>query len=72
MFKWLKQHLNVRRFPGRSENAVRIRIYVAMIAFLLLRILHHTAVPGLKTTTALRPPKPQLLFPFQWSRQALA
>ena len=53
MFKWLKQNLKIRRFLGRSENAVRIQIYVALIAFLLLRILHHTAARSFKHSTAL-------------------
>lgn len=53
LFKWLKQNLKIRRFLGRSENAVRIQIYVALIAFMLLRILHDTAARSLKTTTAL-------------------
>jgi Transposase DDE domain len=43
LFKWLKQNLKIRRFLGRSENAVRIQIYGALIAFMLLRVLHHTA-----------------------------
>jgi putative transposase len=38
LFRWIKQHLNIRRFLGRSDNAVRLQIYAAMIAFLLLRI----------------------------------
>ena len=38
-FKWIKQNLRVKRFWGRSENAVRIQLYVAVIAFLLLRLL---------------------------------
>jgi hypothetical protein len=42
LFKWLKQNLKIRRLLGRSENAVRIQIYVALIALLLLCILHHT------------------------------
>jgi IS4 transposase len=53
LFKWLKQNLKIRRFLGRSENAVRTQIYVALIAFMLLRILHQTAVRGGKTSTAL-------------------
>jgi len=53
MFKWLKQNLKIRRFWGRSENAVRIQIYVALIAFMLLRILHSTAARSCKTGTAL-------------------
>jgi putative transposase len=53
LFKWLKQNLKIRRFLGRSENAVRTQIYVALIAFMLLRILHHTAARAFKKTTAL-------------------
>ena len=53
LFKWLKQNLKIRRFLGRNENAVRIQIYVALIAFLLLRILHHTAARAFKDSTAL-------------------
>jgi putative transposase len=53
LFKWLKQNLKIRRFLGRSENAVRIQIYVALIAFMLLRILHHTAARSFHATTTL-------------------
>ena len=53
LFKWLKQNLKIRSFLGRSENAVRIQIYVALIAFMLLRILHHTAARAFKASTAL-------------------
>lgn len=41
-FKWIKQHLNVKRFCGRSENAVRTQILIALIAYLLL-VLHKAA-----------------------------
>jgi len=37
-FRWVKQTLKITRFVGRSENAVRIHIAVALIAFLLLRL----------------------------------
>jgi hypothetical protein len=37
-FRWIKQTLKIRRFLGTSENAVRIQIAVALIAFLLLRL----------------------------------
>jgi len=43
LFKWIKQNLKIRRFLGRSENAVKIQIYVALIAFLLLRMLRQSA-----------------------------
>ena len=39
-FRWVKQNLKIRRFMGTSENAVRIQIAVALIAFLLLRMAH--------------------------------
>ena len=53
LFKWLKQNLKIRRFLGRSENAVKIQLYVALIAFILLRLLHHTAARAFHAGTAL-------------------
>lgn len=38
LFRWLKQHLKLRKFLGRSENSIRLQIIAAMIAYLLLRI----------------------------------
>jgi putative transposase len=38
LFRWIKQHLKIRSFLGRSQTAIRIQILTAMIAFLLLRI----------------------------------
>lgn len=37
-FRWVKQTLKIKHFIGRSENAVRIQIAVALIAYLLLSI----------------------------------
>ena len=37
-FRWVKQTLRITRFLGTSENAVRIQIAIALIAFLLLRL----------------------------------
>jgi hypothetical protein len=37
-FRWIKQTLKITRFVGTCENAVRIQIAVALIAFLLLRL----------------------------------
>jgi hypothetical protein len=37
-FRWVKQTLKISHFVGTSENAVRIQIAVALIAFLLLRL----------------------------------
>ena len=40
-FKWLKQHLKIKKFWGTSENAVRIQIYCAIITYCLVVILKH-------------------------------
>ncbi len=40
-FKALKQNLKVKSFVGVSENALRIQIWTALIAMLLLKWLHH-------------------------------
>jgi IS4 transposase len=39
-FRWVKQTLKISHFFGTSENAIRIQITVALIAFLLLRLAH--------------------------------
>jgi hypothetical protein len=39
-FRWVKQTLKISHFFGQSENAVRIQIAIALIAFLLLRLAH--------------------------------
>lgn len=38
LFRWIKQHLDIRQFLGTNDNAVRLQILAAMIAYLLLRI----------------------------------
>ena len=40
-FKWLKQHLRIKKFWGTSENAVKIQIYVAIITYCLVAIVQH-------------------------------
>src|SRR5215469_6731348 len=40
-FKVLKQNLKIKTFVGTSENALRIQIWTALIALLLLKWLHH-------------------------------
>lgn len=37
-FKWIKQNLKIRKFPGTSRNAVKIQIITAMIAYLMGRL----------------------------------
>ena len=38
-FKWIKQHLKIKKFWGTSENAVRIQIYSAIIAYCMMAIV---------------------------------
>ena len=40
-FKWLKQHLKIKKFWGTSENAVRIQIYCAVITYCLIICVKH-------------------------------
>ena len=42
-FRWIKQNLKIRRFYGRSANAVRLQIAAAIITYLLLKLLHQAA-----------------------------
>ena len=49
-FRWIKQTLKLRHFLGRSENAVRIQIVVALIAFVLIK-LAHTAQDAVSSLT---------------------
>ena len=37
-FKWLKQHLKIKKFWGETENAVRIQIYSAITAYCMMAI----------------------------------
>ena len=45
-FKALKQNLKVKTFIGTTENALRIQIWTALIAMMLLKWLHHLSKAG--------------------------
>lgn len=38
-FKWIKQHLRIKAFYGTSENAVRVQVWTAISAYVLLAIV---------------------------------
>ena len=40
-FKWLKQHLKIKKFWGTTENAVRIQISAAITVYCLVAIVQH-------------------------------
>ena len=53
LFRWIKQHLKIRKFLGNNDNAIRLQLFAAMIAFALLRIAaraHRVTLPILRFT----------------------
>jgi IS4 transposase len=42
LFRWIKQHLKIRKFLGNNDNAIRLQVLAAMIAYVLLRIAART------------------------------
>src|SRR5882672_8062548 len=53
LFRWIKQHLNIRKFIGNNDNAIRLQLFAAMIAYALLRIAvraHRITIPILRFT----------------------
>jgi len=69
-FKWIKQHLRIKRFFGTSENAVKTQIWIAVATYVLVAIvrkqLHlnlslHTMLQILSVTPFEKVPLLQLL-----------
>ena len=53
LFRWVKQHLRIRKFLGNNDNAIRVQLFAAMIAYALLRIAantHKISLPILRLT----------------------
>jgi IS4 transposase len=53
LFRWIKQHLKIRKFLGYNDNAIRLQLFAAMIAYALLRIAaraFRVAIPILRFT----------------------
>ena len=38
-FKWIKQNLRIKHWIGHNENAIKIQLYTALIAFILIRLI---------------------------------
>ena len=53
-FKWLKQHLKIKKFWGTTENAVRIQIYAALCTYCLVAIVQHDMKLGRSTYDVLQ------------------
>lgn len=53
-FKWMKQHLRIKEFYGTTENAVKIQIYAAIIAYCLVAIVEKEIALEMTTYDVLR------------------
>ena len=53
-FKWIKQHLRIRRFIGNSENAVKTQIWCAVAAYVLIAIVKKELQLGASLHTLLQ------------------
>ncbi len=66
-FRWVKQNLKIKSFFGRSENAVRVQIITALVAYLLLHYAHRVTF-ALPSRQRFR----QLVQATLWQRRRLA
>jgi putative transposase len=67
LFRWIKQHLSIRKFLGNNDNAIRLQVLAALIAYLLLRIaarVHRITMLPIRLA--------QLVSQFLFSRRTLA
>jgi IS4 transposase len=39
LFKWIKQHLRIKKFLGTSENAVKTQVWCAIATYVLIAIV---------------------------------
>jgi hypothetical protein len=66
-FKWIKQHLRIKRFFGTSPNSVKTQVWIAVAVYVLIAILKkelrleqslHTILQILSTTLFEKTPVP--------------
>jgi hypothetical protein len=53
-FKWIKQHLRIKRFLGTSENAVKTQIWCAVATYVLIAIVKKELQLGASLYTCLQ------------------
>ena len=53
-FKWIKQHLRIKKFYGTSENAVKSQIWVAVSVYVLVAIIKKKLVTDASLYTLLQ------------------
>lgn len=53
-FKWMKQNLKIKKWIGYNENAIKIQVYTALIAYLLIYLLKQNTKSYLTMLTITR------------------
>jgi hypothetical protein len=53
-FKWLKQHLRIKKFYGTSSNAVKTQIWIAISVYVLVSIIKKRLDLGMSPYTILQ------------------
>lgn len=53
-FKWIKQHLRIRRFFGNTQNAVKTQIWIAVCVYVLIAIIKKRLALGASLYTILQ------------------
>ena len=53
-FKWIKQHLRIKRFFGTSENAVKSQVWIAVATYVLVAIVRKRLKLDLSLHTMLQ------------------
>ncbi len=53
-FKWIKQHLRIKRFYGTSENAVKSQVWIAVATYVLVAIVRKRLKLDLSLHTMLQ------------------
>jgi hypothetical protein len=53
-FKWIKQHLRIKRFYGTTENAVKTQIWIAISVYVLVAIVKKRLKIGASLYTILQ------------------
>lgn len=60
-FKWIKQHLKITAFWGRTQNAVKTQVYIAVITYTLIAIIRQKLKSDYSTYEILQILGPSLL-----------
>jgi hypothetical protein len=53
-FRWIKQHLRIKAFYGTSENAVKIRIWIAVSVYVVVAVIRKRLKLGVSLYTLMQ------------------